>query len=217
MSVSKHSGWAQWKHFKTWEQTQTGNLQVGTKVDLYFTYKIADFDPYVQQCGFITPHGTRLVNGRWNNKFVRCKTVKKFSCNHWDATGYKMYRGENVRSNLTRHCVKSCFLKVITKILGPKCYRLAELLPCLQYDTPRLSPLQAELERTQVLDILVVSMAFVALLGHWGSVFFFSSIQHLALTLYFRLRDVLELWHKLFFAWHSVLKYLRQSLTLIQW
>lgn len=57
-------------------------------LDLYFTYKIADFDLYWLRYGFIGPCGTGLVNRRWDNKFLLCETVKWFSCGCCDASGY---------------------------------------------------------------------------------------------------------------------------------
>lgn len=57
-------------------------------LDLYFTYRIADFDLYSPQSGFIGPCGTGLVNRRWDNKFLLCETVKKFSCCCCDGPGY---------------------------------------------------------------------------------------------------------------------------------
>lgn len=45
-------------------------------LDLYFTSRIAEFDPSELQQGFMGPCGTELVNRRWDYKFLLCETVK---------------------------------------------------------------------------------------------------------------------------------------------
>lgn len=53
-------------YFRTCDQRPTGDTLFGRKhfLDLYFTYKIADFDLHLPQSGFIGPCGTGPVNRR---------------------------------------------------------------------------------------------------------------------------------------------------------
>lgn len=64
---------------------QAGNLLLS--LDLYFTYKIAEFDPQWLERGFIGSRGSQLVNGRQDDKFPLCENVRKFICGRHDAPG----------------------------------------------------------------------------------------------------------------------------------